>query len=126
MGKTKTIKVADLYIDLTNYRTVHQPDEEHATNALISIHPNYFWGLMESLLDDGYSPTENIVVLNLNGKHVVKEGNRRTASLKLIHGLTKNVELPEHIQERIDKLPGRWKTDNETIPCVVYLSLIHI
>lgn len=120
MGKTKKIKVADLYIDLTNYRTVHQPDEEHATNALISIHPNYFWGLMESLLDDGYSPTENIVVLNVNGKHVVKEGNRRTASLKLIHGLTKNVELPEHIQERIDKLPGKWKTDNETISCVVY------
>lgn len=120
MGKTKKIKVADLCIDLTNYRTVHQPDEEHATNALISIHPNYFWGLMESLLDDGYSPTENIVVLNMNGKHVVKEGNRRTASLKLIHGLTKNVDLPEHIRERIDKLPSRWKTDNETIPCVVY------
>lgn len=120
MGTTKQIKVADLKIDLTNYRTVHQPDEEHATNALISIHPNYFWGLMESLLDDGYSPTENIVVLNVKGEHVVKEGNRRTASLKLIHGLTKNVELPEHIQDRIDKLPSAWKSDNETIPCVVY------
>ena len=120
MGTTKQIKVTDLNIDLINYRTVHQPDEEHATNALISIHPNYFWGLMESLLDDGYSPTENIVVLNVNGKYVVKEGNRRTASLKLIHGLTKNVELPEHIQERIDKLPNTWKADNSTIPCVVY------
>ena len=120
MGTTKQIKVADLKIDLTNYRTVHQPDEEHATNALISIHPNYFWGLMESLLDDGYSPTENIVVLNVKGRNVVKEGNRRTASLKLIHGLTKNVELPEHIQDRIDKLPREWKTDNATIPCVVY------
>lgn len=120
MGTTKQIKVADLKIDLTNYRTVHQPDEVHATNALISIHPNYFWGLMESLLDDGYSPTENIVVLHVNGKHVVKEGNRRTASLKLIHGLTKNVALPEHIQERIDKLPSQWKADNEAIPCVVY------
>ncbi len=76
---------------------------------------------MESLLDDGYSPTENIVALNVKGEHVVKEGNRgERAPLKLIHGLTKNVELPEHIQDRIDKLPGTWKADNETIPCVVY------
>lgn len=120
MGKTKQINVADLAIDLTNYRTVHQPDEEHATNALISIHPNYFWGLMESLLDDGYSPTENIVVLSEHGKLVVKEGNRRTASLKLIHGITKNVEVPAHIQDRIGKLSVHWKTQNESIPCVVY------
>jgi hypothetical protein len=120
MGTTKRIKVADLKLDLTNFRTVHQPDEEHATNALISIHPNYFWGLLESLLDDGYDPTENIIVLSVGGEHVVKEGNRRTASMKLIHGLTKNVDLPEHIQDRIDKLPGKWITDNETIPCIVY------
>ena len=120
MGTTKQIKVTDLRIDLTNYRTVHQSDEEHATNALIAIHPKYFWGLMDSLLDEGYNPTENIVVLNMNGEHIVKEGNRRTASLKLIHGLTKNVELPEHIQTRIDKLPSKWKTENQMIPCIVY------
>lgn len=120
MGKTKQINVADLSLDLTNYRTIHQPDEEHATNALISIHPNYFWGLMESLLDDGYSPTENIVVLDVNGKLVVKEGNRRTASLKLIHGITKYIEVPAHIQDRIDKLTRDWKAQNESIPCIVY------
>ncbi len=120
MRTTKQIKVADLNIDLTNYRTVHQSDEEHATNALISIRPNYFWGLMESLLDDGYNPTENIVVLEVDGKYIVKEGNRRTASLKLIHGFTKNVNLPENIQKRIDNLADLWKTENSTIPCVVY------
>lgn len=122
MGTTKQIKVADLKIDLTNYRTVPQPDEEHATNALIAIHPNYFWGLMESLLDDGYSPTENIVVLKQKESYIVKEGNRRTASLKLIHGLTKNVELPPHIQKRIDNLDSHWIVQNEAIPCVVYAA----
>jgi hypothetical protein len=75
---------------------------------------------MESLLDDGYSPTENIVVIKVDGKMIVKEGNRRTASLKLIFGLTKNVELPNHIQERIDNLSKNWKSENATIPCVVY------
>lgn len=38
---------------------------------------------MESLLDDGYLPTENIIVLESpDGKMVVREGNRRVASLK--------------------------------------------
>ena len=120
METIKTMNVAALSIDLTNYRTVRQQDEEHATNALISIHPKYFWGLMESLLEDGYNPTENIVVLEEGGKHVVKEGNRRIASLKLIHGITKNVEIPLHIKNRIDKLESWWKTENATIPCVVY------
>lgn len=120
MATTKQIKVEDLTIDLTNYRTIRQMDEESATNALISIHPNYFWGLIESLLEDGYNPTENIIVLKVGGKHVVKEGNRRTASMKLIHGLTKNVELPLHIQTLINNLTSLWKKENETIPCVVY------
>ena len=120
MATIKKMKVAALSIDLTNYRTVPQPDEEHATTALISIHSKYFWGLMESLLEDGYNPTENIVVLKKGGKHVVKEGNRRVASLKLIHGITKNVEIPWDIQEQIDMLQSGWKKENATIPCVVY------
>ena len=77
MAITKHQKVADLNLDLANYRTVHQPDEEHAVNSLIAIHPSYFWGLMESLLEDGYSPTENILVVKRDGVLTVKEGNRR-------------------------------------------------
>jgi len=48
---------------------------------------------MESLLDDGYSPTENIIVLDNTDHLVVKEGNRRIAALKLILGLHKNIEV---------------------------------
>jgi hypothetical protein len=120
MATTKSVKVADLKLDLKNFRTVHQPDEEHAVNALIAIHPNYFWGLMESLLDDGYSTTENIIVIERNGKNIVKEGNRRIASLKLIEGLIKDVELPEHIQKRIDALTEEWRAENESVPCAIY------
>ena len=120
MKVPKKIKVFDLSIDLSNYRTVPQLDEEHATNALISIHPDYFMGLMQSLLDDGYSPTENIIVLETGRKYVVKEGNRRTASLKLIHGFTKNIDLPSDIQDQIDNLKNSWKTANTTVPCIVY------
>ncbi|WP_175774020.1 hypothetical protein [Burkholderia multivorans] len=63
MSKTMLLPVKDLTIDLHNFRTVAQRSELEATKAMISISPDYFWGLMESLLDDGYLPTENIIVL---------------------------------------------------------------
>lgn len=111
--------VASLNLDLKNFRTVPQADEEHAINALIGIEPEWFWALMESLLDDGYSPTENIIVLN-DEKLVVKEGNRRTAALKLILGHHKNIDVPEHIQLRIKSLSPKWKKENEKVPCAIY------
>ena len=120
MPKLKKIKVSDLKIDLKNYRTVRQPDEAQAVNSLIAINQNYFWGLTDSLLDDGYSPTENVVVLDKNGKFIVKEGNRRTASMKLIYRLIINVDLPSHIQKKIEELSSDWKRVNDSMPCLVY------
>jgi hypothetical protein len=113
-------KVKVLSLDLKNFRTVPQPDEEHATNALIGIEPEWFWALMESLLDDGYSPTENIIILQENDVKVVKEGNRRIAALKLILGIHRSVEVPEHIQTRIDALSNTWKKQNAEVPCAIY------
>lgn len=54
MAVTKNMNIADLCLDLANFRTIHQPDEIHAVEALIAIKPDRFWALMESLLDDGY------------------------------------------------------------------------
>ena len=120
MPKSKHEKVELLRLDLKNFRTVHQPDEEHAINALIGIEPDWFWALMESLLDDGYSPTENIIVLDNGDQLVVKEGNRRISALKLILGIYKNIDVPENIQQRIQSLPPRWKKENQQVPCAVY------
>lgn len=120
MPTSKHERVASLNLDLGNFRTVHQLDEEHAISALIGIEPEWFWALMESLLDDGYSPTENIIVLKTQKQLVVKEGNRRIAALKLILGLKKNIEVPEYIQTRINSLAQQWKTQNAKVPCAVY------
>jgi hypothetical protein len=121
MPKNTPQNVKDLALDLKNFRTVPQADEEHATNALIGIEPEWFWALMESLLDDGYSPTENIIVLkNASSGLIVKEGNRRIAALKLILGIHKSVEVPDHIQKRIDGLSATWKKQNALVPCAIY------
>jgi len=119
MPKNTHEAVASLKLDLKNFRTVPQVDEEHAINALIGIEPEWFWALMESLLDDGYSPTENIIVLK-DRALIVKEGNRRVAALKLIHGIYKNIDIPEHLQHRIASQSSQWKKQNRTVPCAIY------
>ncbi len=92
---------------------------------MISVNPDWFWALAESLLDDGYHLTENILVLQTDkaGKNlIVKEGNRRIGALKLILGLVraKAIGIPSHIEERIRDLSREWKNSCETVPCALY------
>lgn len=124
MAQMVPTNVNDLKLDLTNFRTVPQPSEAAAVHAMISISPDWFWALMESLIDDGYLPTENILVLESPGvgrNLVVKEGNRRIAVLKILHGyLTTDIDPPEHIAKKIKALSSSWKTANQLVPCTIY------
>ena len=121
MPQAKYIDIKDLYLDLKNPRTVPQENEEKAIETMISIKPDRFNAVMESILDDGYLTTESIIVLN-DGQYTVKEGNRRIAILKLIHGIynSKNYAIPSNIQNRIDNLTPKWLAANRSIPCGVY------
>lgn len=86
MPRNTNEKVSNLLLDLHNYRTVAQKNEEDAVQAMVAISPDKFWALMESLLDSGYLIIENILVVNDPTGLVVKDGNRRIAALKIIHG----------------------------------------
>ena len=125
MPKTKSVAVKNLKLDLTNFRTVPQANENHAVQAMVAISPDRFWALMESLIDDGYLPTENILVIKAEANPpdmVVKEGNRRIAALKLVHGFlqSNNFTVPENITSKINSLSNTWKTANAQVPCAVY------
>src|SRR5689334_6493631 len=90
MSHAQQLDVKDLALDLKNYRTVAQPTEADAVEAIIATSPDRFWALAESLLTDGFLPTENIIVLQTGtgtgATLTVREGNRRVAAMKLIHG----------------------------------------
>ena len=107
-------------MDLLNFRTMPQRSERAAIKALIDLKTERFWALMESLIQDGYHPTENIIVLLKDGKNIVKEGNRRIASMKLILGLATGIELPDHIKTLILGISADWKKQNSSVPCAVY------
>jgi hypothetical protein len=122
MPTTNLLPIKQLKLDLKNFRTVKQKNEVSAVHAMISINPDWFWALMESLLEDGYHPTENIIVLNDGSKLVVKEGNRRIAALKLIYGYIKIDKslLPTHVVEKIASITKSWKSANSEVPCAIY------
>lgn len=125
MPETRPVPVKDLTLDLGNYRTVRQASEVSAVEAMISTSPDRFWALTESLLQDGYLPTESVIVLRdgpASGKLTVKEGNRRVAALKLIHGLLPLTQLsvPDAITARIGAVSAAWRGDNNAVPCTIY------
>lgn len=125
MPETKSLAVKNLALDLRNYRTIPQLSEESALAAMVSTSPDRFWALTESLLRDGYLPTESIIVLH-SGRGsrslTVKEGNRRIAALKLIHRLFPSnvVDVPDNIAAQIKELPKEWRKNNATVPCTIY------
>ena len=125
MPTTSLVPIKQLKLDLNNFRTVPQKNETSAIHAMISINPGWFWALMESLLEDGYHPTENIIVLK-DGKDesklIVKEGNRRIGALKVIYGHIKLDEslLPTHLIEKISDTTKSWKAENKEVPCAIY------
>ncbi len=122
MPTTASLPIKSLSVDLKNFRTVPQADEVSAVRAMISINPDWFWALMDSLLEDGYHPTENIIVQKSGKKLFVREGNRRIGALKLIHGYLTNsqISLPSHIAAKVEELPIAWKRGNKEVPCAVY------
>lgn len=123
MSQRKDIAIGELKLDLSNFRTVPQADEAHALHAMATVSPAWFWALTESLIDDGYLPTENIIVLETStGTLTVKEGNRRIAALKLVHGLLSapGLAIPSNLIQKITSVPSSWKALTQSVPCVIY------
>jgi len=125
MATTDLIAVNKLKIDLKNFRTVPQDNEIEAIHALITIEREKFWGLMGSLVADGYHLTENILVLRSGNKMQVREGNRRVGALKIILGqvTVPNLTIPPEIEKGIATLSKEWKQRNAKVPCAIYDSV---
>jgi len=122
MPETKPVLVSKLTLDLSNYRTVVQLSEAAAIEAMISTSPDRFWALTESLIQDGYLPTESVIVLRSGAKMVVKEGNRRIAAMKLIHGVLPiaGLAVPDTIAASLATVTSTWRKNYASAPCTIY------
>ncbi len=127
MPSVASLPIKQLQLDLRNFRTVPQSNEEEAVDAMVSIRPDWFWALTESLLDSEYLPIENILVLEGVGSggkptFTVKEGNRRVAALKIAHGLLNrsHLEVPANIESKLAVVPSGWRAATDEVPCIIY------
>lgn len=122
MPTTSFVEISKIKLDLRNFRTTPQKNEEEAIRAMISISPDWFYALMESIIEDGYLHTENIIILQFNSDLIVKEGNRRIAILKLLHGLIdiSDFGLPTGLIGKAKSIDLAWKKENTTVPCTIF------
>ena len=122
MAKVENLAVKDLELDLDNYRTTSQDSEIDAIKAMIAISPGNFYGVFESTLNDGFLPLENLIIQKVGQRLVVREGNRRTASLKICLGLidVANFSFATQFIDKVMSLSSEWKNANTMVPCLVY------
>ncbi len=122
MSQNTQLSIKDLSLDLKNFRTTPQTTEIAAIKAMISIKPDKFFGLMDSILEDGYLHTENLILLEVGTEKIVKEGNRRAACLKLIHQIydIDDFNLTAATIKRIKALSPQWLKENSKVSCIVY------
>ena len=122
MAKVENLAVKDLELDLDNYRTTSQDSEIDAIKAMIAISPGNFYGVFESILNDGFLPLENLIIQRVGQRFIVREGNRRTASLKicLSHIDVANFSFAKQFVDKIMSLSNEWKNASTMVPCLVY------
>jgi uncharacterized membrane protein YgcG len=122
--KKQTVPVADLQLDLENFRTGNVADQNGALAVLISRSANKLRGLITSIVENGFLDLETPCVFpdaTKKGKYVVAEGNRRVSALKIIRTpeLAKNTPLMAEVKKLKDvhhpKLPTQ-------IECAVFAT----
>lgn len=122
MAVVKKVPVEDLELDLSNYRTTKQTSEIDSIKAMIAISPGRFFGVFESIIDEGFLLNENIVVQKEGERLIVKEGNRRIASLKIVLGFLKvsDFNFSQALIAKVGGISKKWKTNNSKISCCIY------
>ena len=83
----KPIRITDLQLDTTNYRTGKQNDQREAIRSLIEEQKHKLVRLAQDIIENGLSPLETICVApvpNDKNRYTVIEGNRRVAAMKLV------------------------------------------
>lgn len=124
----KPLNIANLTLDLANFRTTRQENEQDAVHAMMATDKERFLALLDSFLQYGLLPNENLVVIKSGEaeaeEYVVMEGNRRTAALKIILGQisTRTLPLPAELQQRIREVRRRRdsRARYETVLCAIF------
>lgn len=85
--KIERIKLANLHLDLKNFRFEEQHSQKEAIATMIADQKGKLVVLAKDIFENGLNPTDLIIVVRMpegNNQYRVLEGNRRVTCLKLI------------------------------------------
>ncbi len=108
------VGVADLRLDLENYRIPTQRDDEAAALKYLFASEDVM-GAARLILRDGYFDNEVPIVMASGSDYVVLEGNRRVSALKALHDPSL---VPGHDGE-VRALLKRYAVEAQHLPTVI-------
>lgn len=121
----KPIELAQLNVDLTNYRIGEFDTQREAIKALLKHQGKKIVNLARDILDLGMlNPSEHLIVIHdpeEDGQFLVLEGNRRVAALKTLDapGLADGLPIAKDFAKLAAQFAG---TPIRTVSCLVMKS----
>ena len=85
--KYENIKIANLHLDLKNFRFEEQHSQKEAIATMIADQKDKLVVLAKDIMENGLNPIDQIIVVRMpegTNQYRVLEGNRRVTCLKLI------------------------------------------
>ena len=110
--ETKTFHINELLLDEGNYRFRGASDQKECIEKIYRASPAAFRDIMESVAEDDLG--ELLLVYRTDsGEHIVQDGNRRTAALKVL-------EHPEYapntgVKRKAEELASKFQIDFQNI-----------
>jgi hypothetical protein len=118
--KNIEVNITDLFVNSSNPRFDAVENQAESFAAMIDEQKDKLIALGEHIVNYGLNPLEKILISKIDGKYVVREGNRRITVLKFLNN-------PELIPSKYSKLKNKFvvlsKEIDENllkrIPCVL-------
>jgi hypothetical protein len=122
---TTPLRLDQLLLDTKNPRidSAASSAQREVLQMLVSDQGDRLGVLAESIVEDGLSPMDRLLVVpEANGRYIVVEGNRRLAALKLLSNpaLLNSLDIPAALRRKLQRLAGEFDLANiEPIECFV-------
>lgn len=120
---SKNLDLDELLLDLENPRISKAGSQREAIQKIIEDQDVKLVVLAESIVSDGLNPMDRWLVTKSaaeRGKYVVLEGNRRLATLRLLHNpaMMADLEVRAPVKKRLEELAKSFNWKNiEPIAC---------
>ncbi len=119
--KRLTVPINDLALDTDNPRIISQEDEKSCIETMLNMNEVYILNLAEDIAKNGLK-NKDIIVKKGTGamkcKYIVRDGNRRITSIKLLNDPTK---VPNsRFTEKFSKIKKQYNNFPKAIECDVY------